>query len=119
MSALQDWTQGTDAILYQRCTACANVQYFARPFCARCGALNPQTHRASGNGVVYAASLVHRAPTPESRAHGPYNIVLVDMAEGFRMMAHGANDLAIGDSVIAEFRTFVGTLVPFFTRASS
>ena len=39
-----------------------------------------------------------RAATPETRAHVPYNIVLVDTEEGFRMMAHGANDLAIGDS---------------------
>jgi hypothetical protein len=34
----------------------------------------------------------------------------------FRMMAHGANDLAIGDSVVASFKPFAGKLVPFFTR---
>lgn len=48
-------------------------------------------------GVVYATSLGCRAATPETRAHVPYNILLVDCAEGFRMMAHGDEGLAIGD----------------------
>ena len=80
------------------------MQYFRRSFCAACGAPDPVEKRASGAGTVYATSLVCRAATPETRAHVPYNIVLVDTAEGFRMMAHGDNDLAIGDKVTAQFR---------------
>ena len=72
--------------------------------------------RASGTATVYATSLVCRAATPETRAHVPYNIVLVDTAEGFRMMAHGDNDLAIGDKVTASYRPFAGRLVPYFER---
>jgi uncharacterized OB-fold protein len=71
---------------------------------------------ASGEGTVYATSLVARAATPETRAHVPYNIVLVDTPEGFRMMAHGDNALAIGDRVSARFVTFAGRLVPYFER---
>ncbi len=71
---------------------------------------------SSGKGTVYATSLVCRAATPEARAHVPYNILLVDCAEGFRMMAHGENDLAIGDEVTASFKPFAGKLVPFFTK---
>ena len=74
------------------------------------------TKRASGAGTVYATSLVCRAATPETRAHVPYNIVLVDTAEGFRMMAHGDNDLAIGDEVTASYRPFAGRLVPYFEK---
>jgi hypothetical protein len=48
----------------------------------------------------------------------PYNIVLIDTAEGFRILAHGANDLAIGDRVVARFTRFAGRLVPFFERAA-
>ena len=58
-----------------------------------------------------------RAATPETRAHVPYNIVLVDTEEGFRMMAHGATDLKIGDVVTARYATFTGRLVPFFEKA--
>jgi hypothetical protein len=32
------------------------------------------------------------------------------------MMAHGANDLAIGDRVSARFAEFAGRLVPYFEK---
>ena len=51
--------------------------------------------------------------------HIPYNIVLVDTDEGFRMMAHGDNDLSIGDKVTARFAPFAGRLVPYFARTKS
>ena len=116
--ALADWTRGEAAIVYQCCASCGGVQYFRRGFCAACGAPDPADRRASGEGTVYATSLVCRAATPETRAHVPYNIILVDTAEGFRMMAHGDNDLAIGDKVSARFESFAGRLVPYFTKAT-
>jgi len=115
---LADWTAGEAAIVYQSCAACGATQYFRRGFCASCGATNLTESRASGEGTVYATSLVCRAATPETKAHVPYNIVLVDTDEGFRMMAHGDNDLAIGDRVIARFVQFAGRFVPCFAKAS-
>lgn len=32
------------------------------------------------------------------------------------MMAHGENDLTIGDEVDASFKPFAGRLVPFFVK---
>ena len=116
---IADWTKGEEGIVYQSCAACGSRQYFRRSFCAACGALDPVQKRASGEGIVYAASLVARAATPEARAHVPYNIVLVDAAEGFRMMAHGDNDLKIGDRVRAQYRRFTDRLVPYFTKVTS
>jgi uncharacterized OB-fold protein len=114
-----DWTSGREAILYQACASCRGVQYLRRSFCAACGSTDLSEKHASGEGTVYATSLVCRAATPETRAHVPYNIVLVDTKEGFRMMAHGANDLALGDAVIARFAPFAGRIVPYFERATS
>jgi uncharacterized OB-fold protein len=113
---MSGWTTGEEAIVYQSCAACGSLQYFRRSFCAACGAPDPVEQRVSGEGVVYATSLVCRAATPETRAHVPYNIVLVDTLEGFRMMAHGDNDLAIGDQVSARYQSFAGRLVPYFHR---
>ncbi|MGB8399746.1 Zn-ribbon domain-containing OB-fold protein [Bradyrhizobium sp.] len=113
---LADWTRGQPAIIYQSCGSCGAVQYFRRGFCAACGGSDLEEKRAGGAGTVYATSLVCRAATPETRAHVPYNIVLVDTAEGFRMMAHGDNDLAIGDKVAARFTQFAGRLVPYFAK---
>ncbi len=114
--AMADWTAGVEAIVYQSCAACGNLQYFRRSFCCACGATDPVANRASGEGTVYATSLVCRAATPETRAHIPYNIVLVDTVEGFRMMARGDNDLSIGDKVTARFAPFAGRLVPYFEK---
>ena len=114
---LADWTKGEQGIVYQACGACGKAQYFHRSFCAACGAPNPMEKSASGTGTVYATSLVCRAATPETRAHAPYNIVLVDTLEGFRMMAHGDSDLAISDQVIARYQPFAGRLVPYFAKA--
>jgi len=113
-----DWTTGHEAILYQLCRACGKPQYFRRGFCAICGSTELIEKRASGKGTVYATSVVMRAATPETRAHVPYNIVLVDTEEGFRMMAHGATSLKIGDPVVARFATFTGRLVPYFENST-
>ena len=114
---LADWTTGEEAIVYQCCAACGHVQYFRRHFCAACGASAQAEKRASGEGTVYATSLVCRAATPETRAHVPYNIVLIDTSEGFRMMAHGDHDLAIGDQVTARFAPFTDRLIPYFVKS--
>jgi uncharacterized protein len=107
------------AIRYQRCESCGSVQYFRRAFCAACGATVLADEQASGEGRVYAASLVCRAATAEARAHLPYNIVLVDMKEGFRIMAHGDKDLAIGDAVTTRFIAFAGRLVPYVEKTTA
>jgi uncharacterized OB-fold protein len=115
---IADWTVGEGVISYQTCIACGSMQYFRRSFCGACGASDLVDKRASGEGTVYATSLVVRAATPEAREHVPYNIIMVDTAEGFRMMAHGDKDLVIGDAVTAQFERFTGRLVPHFKRKS-
>jgi uncharacterized OB-fold protein len=114
---LADWTTGTEAIAYQACNACRHVWYFRRSFCPACGSQDVAAKAASGNGVVFAISVVTRAPTAEARAHVPYAVVLVDTSEGFRMMGHGDRDLKIGDHVRARFAQFTDHIVPYFARA--
>jgi len=116
---IADWTSGAEAIAYQACAACGARQYFRRSFCSACGSSDLQSHRARGDGVVYAVTLVCRAATPEARAHLPYAIVLIDTAEGFRIMAHGDAGLTIGDKVTARFVDFTGHLVPHFERTTA
>jgi len=114
-----DWTSGHPAIVYQQCENCGQLWYFRRPFCPCCGDARANTKATSGRGTVYAATLVARAPSEMLRALAPYRIVLIDAEEGFRMMAHGAKDLEIGDPVTARFQAFGSLLIPFFERRSS
>lgn len=112
-----DWTQGNAGIAYQACPRCRSAWYFRRTFCPACGDTHPESHQASGGGVVHAATLVARAPSEALRPHAPYLLVLVDADEGFRLMAHGAGDLAIGDRVQCRFIDLAGRLVPRFEKA--
>ena len=93
MSRLTDWTTGDEAIIYQSCGSCGSRNISAARSARPAASADPVEKRASGEGTVYATSLVCRAATPETRAHVPYNIVLVDTVEGFRMMAHGDKTL--------------------------
>lgn len=116
MNAILDWIEGTHGVAYQACPACGNVWYFRRSFCPRCGDASPDTRQATGNGIVYAVTLVTRAPSEELRAHAPYVIVLVDAEEGFRLMAHGDASLKIGDTVHCRYETLAGRTIPYFER---
>ncbi len=112
-----DWTRDGDGIAYQVCGDCDASWYFQRGFCPACGAPAPVPRQASGRGTVHARTLVTRAPTDEMRAHAPYLIVLVDAAEGFRLMAHGTPDLQIGDPVQARYTQLAGKKIPYFEKA--
>ena len=114
--ASADWTRGGDRVVFQQCGACHHTWYFQRSFCPACGHAAPATSTSTGLGTVHASTLVQRAPGDDFRAITPYRIVLVDVAEGFRMMGHGDLSLSIGDKVRCRVQTIAGRLLPFFDR---
>jgi len=118
MTPADDWTTGRNAISYQHCRTCERVWYFRREFCPRCGGTTVDVRDGSGLGTVYAVTTVTRAPSETLRALAPYRIVMIDADEGFRMMAHGAEEVALGDRVRARFQDFGGLFTPFFERLS-
>jgi uncharacterized OB-fold protein len=72
-------TAGT--VPYQRCGECRRPVFAPRVLCPLCGSTDLSWHESSGRGVVYSATTVH------SRNADPYTVVLVDLDEGFRVMA--------------------------------
>ena len=96
---------------FQRCCACGTSQTGQRFACTACGSLQRGMawHDAVGTGTVWAVSTVHRAPTEAWRTEAPYNLVLVTLDEGPRVMAHGVPGLAIGMRVRAMPATLAGT----------
>lgn len=86
----------------QRCAACARHVFYPRLVCNHCGSVDLAWQAPSGCGTVYAVSVVNRS----ADKGGPYNVVLVDLAEGPRMMGRVdgiANDtVRIGMSVRAR-----------------
>jgi uncharacterized OB-fold protein len=69
------------ALGFQRCTGCGAAVFYPRVLCPVCGAADLTWETSSGLGVVYATTAVYR------REGDPYNVILVDLEEGFRMMS--------------------------------
>lgn len=99
---------------FQRCSGCGATQFYPRAHCVNCGGQALRWEVSAGRGVVYALTTVERAPTPDFQALQPYSIVLVDLAEGFRMMAHGKANAKIGAAVEVEFVEVTGRWLPRF-----
>lgn len=66
----------------QRCGACGAHVFYPRLVCTGCGSTSLDWVAPSGRGAVYAVSVVNRSQDKG----GSYNVVLVDLAEGPRMM---------------------------------
>ncbi|MDD2547681.1 MAG: OB-fold domain-containing protein [Burkholderiaceae bacterium] len=99
------FTQGLAArvLRYQRCTSCGTAQTLARYACQHCGAPSLDWHEAQGTGRVQAVTVVGRAPSDSFRALVPYTLVLVQLDEGPRLMAHAQPGVQIGQRVQAGF----------------
>lgn len=69
--------------LIQRCTDCARHVFYPRRLCPHCHGARLEWMPADGRGTVHAATVVARSA---SRG-GDYNVVLVDLFEGVRMMS--------------------------------
>ncbi|MSP97504.1 MAG: Zn-ribbon domain-containing OB-fold protein [Betaproteobacteria bacterium] len=67
----------------QKCAGCGKHVFYPRVICPHCGADRLEWVAASGGGTVYSTTVVRRKP----EAGGDYNVALVDLAEGPRMMS--------------------------------
>ena len=74
-------------LLLQHCGKCNNVQYYQQQLCRECGSEELVYKAASGAGTVHSFSVVHRAPGPAFKDELPYAVLLVELAEGPRMIS--------------------------------
>lgn len=92
-------------LMVQFCERCGAAQRLARFACTRCGHTGLAWKTAAGTGVVWAVTVVERAPAPEFASLVPYALVLVDLDEGARVMGHAPIGTRIGERVRAEVFT--------------
>jgi len=67
----------------QHCTACGQHVFYPRALCPHCGSAQLDWVEPSGVGCVYSSTTVRRKP----ESGGDYNVALVDLAEGPRLMS--------------------------------
>ena len=72
----------------QRCANCHQLVWYPRFVCPHCGGDELAWETLSGHGVVYAVSVHHRPALPALADKVPYSVVLVDLAEGARIMSN-------------------------------
>ncbi len=75
------WRKALDEgrFLIQRCRQCDTHRFPPALVCAACGASEPEWVEASGYGTVYSTTVVRER-------EGSYNVALVELDEGPRMM---------------------------------
>jgi uncharacterized protein len=97
---------------FQRCTDCGAAVFYPRVLCPLCGSAFLEWQTSGGRGTVYATTAVHR------RDAEPYNVALVDLEEGFRMMSRvegvPAEEVRIGTKVTLKINCEDDGLVPVF-----
>lgn len=91
----------------QKCRDCGQFRYYPRAFCPHCFSGNAQWVKASGRGTVYSFTVSYRPATPAFKNDVPYNIAIVELVEGVRMMSNIVScrneDLKIGMPVEVVF----------------
>ncbi|MFF7641809.1 OB-fold domain-containing protein [Streptomyces canus] len=107
-------------LLIQRCTACAALRFPWLPGCAHCGDPGWDTVEASGEGTVYSYVVMHHPPFPAFDP--PYAVVLVELAEGVRIISNVVgtpyDKVRIGMPVRLVFQAYDGDLtLPVFRAA--
>jgi len=65
----------------QQCGDCQKHIFYPRIICPHCGSQQLRWVTPSGQGVVYSTSI------PRGMAEGDYNIALIDLEEGPRMLS--------------------------------
>ena len=94
-------------LLLQYCDRCQQYQFYPRLYCMRCEAENPRWVEASGRGVIYSYTIIRQNKSPEFAKDTPYNVAIVQLEEGPRMLSN------IVDIAPAELRVELPVTVVF------
>lgn len=102
-------------LVVQRCSACSAHQFYPRRFCLSCDRDDAlEWVDASGAGRVHSVVTVHMRVLPELAP--PYQVAIVELAEGPRMTTNIVGDPAsIGDLVRLTWRERPEPLPPLPT----
>lgn len=98
------------------CSACAQPLEFDQEVCDRCSGSERDWRTVDLEGVVHAATLMHRREPGLVHAQSPYPIVDVELTSGHRMIMTTVRPAdappAMGAHVLIGFRSLGGVRIP-------
>jgi uncharacterized protein len=105
----------------QACDACGHVRYPVSHVCPECLDERYEWRRLSGRGTVWSSIVFHQIYNEAFRGDVPYNVSLIQLEEGPRMMSNvvGAapSEVAVGDAVRVVFDPVTDAIsIPRFER---
>jgi uncharacterized OB-fold protein len=115
------WTGLTEGELrHQSCRQCGYAWLPAREECPRCLADDWEWQPSSGRGRIISWVVYHQAFHPAFADRVPYNVAVVELDEGPRMVTNilaPEADLAIESPVVLQIEDESGVSVPRFRLA--
>lgn len=77
---------------FQHCEGCGRNVFPARRHCPRCASTDLSWRESKGEGTIYSFSVLELGAIGAFAGEVPYVIVVIDMAEGFRMTSRLRTD---------------------------
>lgn len=105
---------------HQRCVACSYVWLPAREECPRCLSDEVRWQASCGRGRLISWVVYHQASHPAFAERVPYNVAVVELDEGARLMTNvlgPLEELAIELPVVLEIEQEAGFSLPRFRLA--
>lgn len=93
--------------MLQYCTECQRYQFYPRLYCMQCGSNALRWVEASGHGVIYSYTIIHQNKSPEFVNDTPYNVAIVQLQEGPRLLSN------VVDVDLGELRVDLPVIVVF------
>lgn len=76
------------ALELQRCGGCGRFRYPSAPFCPNCLSPEAEWQPISGKAAVYSFIIVHQRYDPSFADDLPYNVAIVELDEGPRLVTN-------------------------------
>ncbi len=112
------WAATADhRLTYQVCRTCGQVVFHPRRHCTCCTRGDLEWRESAGQGSVYTFTVIRQNGQPFFRARIPYVVGLIDLDEGFRMLAEIAADpdaLHVNQRVTVTWEDHPTLSVPVF-----
>lgn len=109
-------------LMVQRCRDCAAWHWPVREICSECLGADLEWAEASGSGTVHSFGVMHRVFHPAFADAVPYNLAVIELAEGPRVNSNLVDveneAIAVGMAVAARFdEDAPGVFIPRFRPA--